>query len=65
VTVDKEHRLRVFKNRVLRKICGRRREDVTKGLREPHEKQLRNFYASLNMRKLKRWAVYVASMGDR
>jgi hypothetical protein len=65
VTVDKEHRLGVCKNIFLRKIYRCRKEETTKGLRKIHKEKLHNFYASLNISKLKRCAVYVAGMGDK
>jgi hypothetical protein len=34
LTLGEEHRLRVFKNRVLRKIFGPKREEVTGGWRK-------------------------------
>jgi hypothetical protein len=39
LTLREEHRLRVFKNRVLRRIFGLKRDEVTEGWR----KLLRNF----------------------
>jgi hypothetical protein len=39
LTLREEHRLRVFKNRVLRRIYGPKRDEVTGGL-----KKLRNEY---------------------
>jgi len=35
-----EHRLRVFKKRVLRKIFGAKRDDITGDWRRPHNKEL-------------------------
>jgi hypothetical protein len=39
VTLREENRLRVFENRVLRKIFGPRRDDVTEAWRILHDKQ--------------------------
>jgi hypothetical protein len=36
LTVREEHRLRVFENRVLRRIFGPRRDEVTRGWRKLH-----------------------------
>jgi uncharacterized membrane protein len=36
----KEHRLRVFENRVLRRIFGPKRDEVTKGWRTLHNEEL-------------------------
>jgi hypothetical protein len=41
-----EHKLRVFKNRLLRRIFGPRRDEVTEGWRGLHDKELRNLYSS-------------------
>jgi hypothetical protein len=41
-----EHRLRVFENRVLRRIFGPRRDKVTGGWRKLHNKELRDLYSS-------------------
>jgi hypothetical protein len=35
-----EHRLRVFENRVLRRICGPKREEVTGEWRRLHNEEL-------------------------
>jgi hypothetical protein len=39
-----EHRLRVFKNRVLRRIFGPKRKELTVGWRKLHNKELHNRY---------------------
>jgi hypothetical protein len=44
-----EHRLRVFENRVLRRIFGPKRDKVTGGRRKVHNEELRNFYSSLSI----------------
>jgi hypothetical protein len=41
-----EHRLRVFENRVLRKIFGPKRDEVTGELRKLHNEELRDLYSS-------------------
>jgi hypothetical protein len=46
LTLRKEHRLRVFQNRVLRRIFGLKREEVIGGWRKLHNEELRNFYFS-------------------
>jgi hypothetical protein len=49
-----EHRLRVFENRVLRKICGPKRDGVTGEWRRLHNEELNDLYSSPNiMRVLK------------
>jgi hypothetical protein len=40
LTLRKEHRLRVFENRVLRRIFGQKRDEVTGGWRKPHNEEL-------------------------
>jgi hypothetical protein len=39
----KEHKLRVFENRVLRRIFGLKRDEVTGGWRILHNEELHNF----------------------
>jgi hypothetical protein len=46
VTLREEHRLMVFENRVLRRIFGPKRDEVTEGWRKLHNEELRNFYLS-------------------
>jgi hypothetical protein len=46
LTLREQHRLRVFENRVLRRIFGSRRDDVTGEWRELHNEELRDFYSS-------------------
>jgi hypothetical protein len=40
-----EHRLRVVENRVLRRIFGSKRDEVTGGWRELHNKELPDLYS--------------------
>jgi hypothetical protein len=42
VTLRKEHRLRVFENRVLRRIFGPKRNEVTGEWRKLHNEELRD-----------------------
>jgi len=42
-----EHRLRVFENRMLRRIFGPKREDVTGGWRKLLNEELHNLHSSL------------------
>ena len=66
LTLREEHRLRVFENKVLRKIFGAKR-DITGEWRKLHNAGLHAWYSSPNIiKKLKyrrlRWAGHVASM---
>jgi hypothetical protein len=66
----REHRLRVFENRVLRKILRPKRDEVTGGWRKLHNEELHNLYSSPSkIRMIKsrrmRWIRYVARMGEK
>jgi hypothetical protein len=69
LTLREEHRLRVFENRVLRRIFGPRRDEVTGGLRKLHNEELHGLYSSpsiirvIKARRL-RWAGHVVRMGE-
>jgi hypothetical protein len=70
LTLREEHRLRVFENKVLRRIFGPRGDEVTGGLRKLHNEELHNVYSSpstIRMVKLRkmRWAGHVARMGEQ
>jgi hypothetical protein len=41
--------LRIYKNRVLRRICGPKTEEVVGGWRRLHNEDHHNLYASLNI----------------
>jgi hypothetical protein len=45
LTIREEHRLRVFENRVLRRIFGPKRDEVTGEWKKLHE-ELRDLYSS-------------------
>jgi hypothetical protein len=69
LTLREEHRLRVFENRVLRRIFGPKRDEVTAEWRKFHNEELHNFYSSpYIIRQVKsrrmRWAGHVARMGE-
>jgi hypothetical protein len=42
LTLREEHTLRVFENRVLRRIFGKKRDEVTGGWRKLHNEELHN-----------------------
>ena len=49
LTLRKEHRLRVFESRVLRRIFGPKRGGVTGEWRKLHNEELNDLYCSLNI----------------
>jgi hypothetical protein len=66
--LKEEHRLRVFENRVLRRIFGPK-GDEDRSWRKLHEDKLHSLYSSSNnFRVIKsrrmRWVGHVARMGD-
>jgi hypothetical protein len=69
VTLREEHRLRVFENRVLRRIFGPKRDKVMGEWRRLHNEELIDLYPSPNIiwvikpRRM-RWAGHVARMGE-
>jgi hypothetical protein len=46
LTLREEHRLGVFENRVLRRIFGPKRDEVTGEWRKMHNEELHNLYYS-------------------
>jgi hypothetical protein len=69
-TFREEHRLKVFENRVLKRILGPKRDEVMGGWRKLHNEELNNLYSSqriIRMMKSRRmrWAGHVARMGKR
>jgi hypothetical protein len=69
LTLREKHRLRVFENRVLRKIFGPKRDEVIGGWRKLHNEELHNLYCSPSIiRIIKksriRWAGHLARMGE-
>jgi hypothetical protein len=69
LTLREEHRLRVFANRVLRGICGPKRDEVTGERTQLQSGELHNLYSSPDIiRQIKsrelRWAGHVARMGE-
>jgi hypothetical protein len=50
VTLREEHILRVFGNKMLRRIFGPKREEVVGGWKRLHNKELHTLYASPNIK---------------
>jgi hypothetical protein len=46
LTLREDHILRVFENRVLRRIFGPKRDEVTREWRKLHNEELQNLYSS-------------------
>ncbi|KAJ4452333.1 hypothetical protein ANN_03858 [Periplaneta americana] len=69
LTLREEQRLRVFENKVVRKIFGAKRDEVTGEWRKLHNAELQALYTSpdiirnIKSRRL-RWAGHVARMGE-
>jgi hypothetical protein len=72
LALREEHRLRVFDNRVLRRIFGPKRDEITGEWRKLHNEELHGLYSSpsiitriiIKYRRMK-WAGHVARMGRR
>jgi len=70
LTLREERTLRVFENRVLRRIFGLRRDEVREERRKLHNEELNNLFSSPNTFQViksrrMRWAGHVALMGER
>jgi hypothetical protein len=65
LTLREEHRLRVFENRVLRRICRSKRDEVIREWRKLHNEELHDLYSFpsifriIKSRRI-RWAGHVA-----
>jgi hypothetical protein len=69
LTLREERRLRVFENRVLRRVCGPKRDEVTGEWRKLHNEELNDLYSLPHIvrvvkSRLMRWAGHVAHMGE-
>jgi hypothetical protein len=70
VTLKEEHSLRVFENRVLRRIFGPTRDEMMGGWRKLHNEELHDLYPSPSIIRIiksrwMRWAGNVARMGEK
>jgi len=69
LTLREERRLRVFENRVLRRMFGPKRDEVTGEWKKLHNEELNNLYSLPNIgwvikSRRMRWAGHVARMGE-
>jgi hypothetical protein len=70
MTLREEHRLGVFENRVLRRIFGLKRDEMTGEWRKLHNEELHDLYSLpsiiriIKARKM-RWMGHVARMGEK
>jgi hypothetical protein len=69
LTLREEHRLRVLENRVLRRIFGPKRDEVTGEWRKFHNEEHHNLYSSPDIirqaeSRRMRWTGHVARMGE-
>ena len=69
LTLRDARRLRVFENRVLRRVFGPKRDEVTGEWRKLHNEELSDLYSLPNIVRVvksrrMRWAGHVASMGE-
>ena len=70
LTMREECRLRVFENRVLRKIFGLKRDDITGEWRKLHKEELSDLYSSPNIvwvikSRRMRWVGHLVRTGER
>jgi hypothetical protein len=70
LALREEHRLRVFENRVLRRILEPKRDEIIGCWRKLHSEELHNFYSLANiirviMSKRMGLAGYVARVGEK
>ena len=69
LTLREKRRLRVFENRVLRRLFGPKRDEVTGEWRKLHNEELSDLYSLPNIVRVvksrrMRWAGHVARMGQ-
>jgi len=69
LTLKEEHRLRVFENRVLKRIFWPKRDEVTGAWRKLHNEELNDLYSSPNIVRVMKsrigWAGHVARMREK
>jgi len=69
LTLREERRLRVFENRVLRRVFGPKRDEVTEEWRKLYNEELSHLYSSPNIVRVvksrrMRWTGHVVRMGE-
>ena len=69
MTLREERSLRVFENRLLRRVFGPKRDEVTGEWRKLHNEELNDLYSLPNIVRVvksrrMRWAGHVARMGE-
>jgi hypothetical protein len=69
LTLSEEHTLRLFENRVLRRIFGPMWNEVTRGWRKLHNEELHKLCSSPNIVRMNksrtiRWAGNIVCMGE-
>jgi len=57
--VLKEHRFRVFENKILRRIFGPKGEEVVGGWWKLHSEGLHNLHSSPGVTRMIKWILYV------
>jgi PAS domain-containing protein len=70
LTLREERRLRVFENRVFRRVFGSKRDEVTGKWRKLHNEELSDLYSLPNIARVvksrrMRWAGHVARVGRK
>ena len=70
MNLREDRRLRVFENRVLRRIFGTKRDEVTGEWRKLHNEEVNDLSSSPSIVRVIKWrrmswAVHVARMGER
>jgi hypothetical protein len=64
LTLTEDYRVRVFENRVLRRIFGPKRNEVMGVWRELHKEVVHDLYSSPSIKRM-RWVGHVVQMGEK